>query len=55
MRIVAARLPNELGGGGPVLEIDVLELRARQVFQHLIGALGIVEEVADALLVVAQK
>ena len=27
MRIVAARLPDQLGGGGPVLEVDVLELR----------------------------
>ncbi len=29
MRIVAARLPDQLGGGGAVLEVDVLELRAR--------------------------
>src|SRR6266508_2471303 len=49
--VVAARLPDE--PGGLVLEADVIELP--QPLHHRVAAPGIVEEVADTLLVGAQE
>ena len=55
MRIVAARLPHQPCAGGPVLEVGVLELRPLRRGDHRLGAVLVVEQVADALLVGAQE
>src|SRR5262245_21365649 len=55
MRLVVARLPYDPRGGGLVLDVEVLVFRPQQVPDHLLGALLVVEERPDALLVVHQE
>src|ERR1700716_1141539 len=55
MWIVAARLPDQLGRGHPVLERNVLDFGPQRTREHDVGEFLIMEEVANALLVAAEE
>src|SRR5262249_61876454 len=55
MGIVVARLPRQLGGRHAILERGIFQLRPLRARDDRLGELFIVEQVADALLVVAQE
>src|SRR5262245_6403645 len=55
VRIMVARLPRELGGRHPILERGILELRPLRAGDDCLHELLIVEQIADALLLIGQK
>ena len=52
---MVARLPRELGRHHPVLERSILELRPLRASDDRLGELLIVEQIADALLLIGKK
>ena len=55
IRIVAARLPGDLGDRGAVLQRDVFQFRPQRACDDVVGLFLIVKEVAQPLLVAAQE
>src|SRR5499427_9851343 len=55
MGIMVARLPRQLSGHHPVLERGIFQLRPLRARDHRLGKFLIVEQVADALFLVAQE
>ena len=55
IRVVAARLPGDLGDRGAVFQRDVFQLRPQRARNDVVGFFLIVKEIAQPLLVAAQE